>query len=160
MKQRYFASRGATGARQRGVAMVEFVIATPLLFFVMYCICEFGNAFMQYSVLTDAARDADRYLASNALLGSTGVVNVSPTMAATARNLVVYGNSGGRGRPLLTGLAPWQVGIAVDPFNNVSVNVTYPYQSLFGGRIPLFMRRGSIDTGDILIRVYTSMVAL
>jgi Flp pilus assembly protein TadG len=145
--------------RQRGVAMVEFVVGSPLLFLLLYAICELGNAYVQFSVLADTARDADRYLASNALLGSTGVVNLSPALAAAAQNLVVYGNVNGAGTPLLPQLAPGQVTVAVDASNNVSVSVAYPYQSLFGGTLPLFVNDNSLNT-NFTLNVYTSMVAL
>ncbi len=150
--------RAATG--QRGVAMVEFVVGTPLLFLLLYGICELGNAFVQYSVLTDAARDAARYLASNALLGSTGVVNLSATVTVATRNLVVYGNTVGAGAPLLPGLTAGQVAIAADASNNVSVSVAYPYRSLFGGTLPLFVNGGSINTGDLTLYAYTSILGL
>jgi Flp pilus assembly protein TadG len=146
--------------RQSGVAMVEFVVGTPLLFLLFYAICELGTAFTQYSALADAARDADRYLASNALLGSSGVVDLTPNLTAAAQNLAVYGNAAGLGPPLLPGLAPGQVTIAVDASNNVSVGIAYHYESLFGGILPLFVNRGFIDTRNITLRVYTSMVAL
>jgi Flp pilus assembly protein TadG len=147
-------------ARQRGLAMVEFVVGGPLLFLLLYGICEFGRAFMQYSALADAARDADRYLASNALLGSSGVVNLSPALTIAVQNLAVYGNTAGNGAPLLPGLAIGQVTVAVDATNNVSVGIAYPYESMFGGRLPFFVNRGSLDTGNIRLTVYTSMVAL
>jgi Flp pilus assembly protein TadG len=148
------------GHRQRGVAMVEFVIGTPLLFLLLYAICELGNALVQYSMLTDTARDADRYLASNALLGSSGVVSLSPAVTNATQNLVVYGNVSGTGAPLLPGLTTGQVTIAVDASNNVSVSVAYPYQSLFGGVLPLFVNDGSINTGSLTLNAYNSMVAL
>jgi Flp pilus assembly protein TadG len=149
-----------TAHRERGLAMVEFVVGTPLLFLLLYAICEFGNLYVQFSTLADASRNADRYLASNALLGSTGVVDLSATLTQAAQNLVVYGNVGGTGTPVLPALAPGQVTIAVDASNNVSVSVQYPYQSLFGGAVPWFITPGSIDTGAITLNVYTSMVAL
>lgn len=145
---------------QRGLAMVEFVIGTPVLLLVFYGICEFGNAFVQYSVLTDATRDADRYLASNALLGSTGVVNLSPALVAATQNLVVFGNTGGGGTPLLQGLTTGQVTVAVDANNNVSVSVAYPYVSLFGGIVPLFVNGGHITTAGLRLRAYATMAAL
>jgi hypothetical protein len=111
-------------------------------------------------MLADAAWDADRYLASNALLGSSGVVNLSAPLTAAAQNLVVYGNVAGTGAPLLPQLTPGQVTVASDASNNVSVSVAYPYQSLFGGTIPLFFTGGSISTAGLTLNVYTSMVAL
>jgi Flp pilus assembly protein TadG len=129
--------------------MVEFAIGMPIVFFLWFATCELGNALVQYATLADAARDADRYLVSNALLGSTGVVNLSPTLTQAAQYLVVYGNTNGTGATLLPGLATGQVTIAVDASNNVSVAVAYPYQSLFGDTL----------TGATLT-VFTSMVAL
>jgi Flp pilus assembly protein TadG len=140
--------------------MVEFVVGTPLLLLLFYGICEFGNAFVQYSALADAARDADRYLAGNALLGSTGVVNLSPALVAATQNLVVFGNTAGGGAPLLPGLTTGQVTVAVDASNNVSVNVAYPYESLFGGVVPFFVKGGSIDTAALTFHAYTTMAAL
>src|ERR1700693_3433237 len=98
--------------RQRGVAMVEFVVGAPILLLLLYSVTEVGEIFVQASMLADAARDADRYLASRALLGSTGVVNLSGPVIAAAQNLAVYGNIIGAGRPLLPDLAPSQVAIA------------------------------------------------
>ncbi len=160
MSNSYEPKSQRTVQRQRGIAMVEFVVGTPVLFLLLCGVCELGNALVQFSMLTDAARDADRYLASNALLGSTGVVNVSPAVTAATQNLVVYGNAAGNGTPLLPGLTPGQVTIAVDASNNVSVAIAYPYQSLLGGTLPFFVNDGSINTSAITLNVYTSMVAL
>jgi TadE-like protein len=146
--------------RERGLAMVEFVVGMPVVLLLLYGTCEFGNAFVQYSELADAARNADRYLASNALLGSTGVVNLTPQLTLAAQNLVVYGNTAGLGQPMLPRLAPWQVFVTADSFNNVSVTVFYHYQSLFGGEVPYFVRRGGIDTNFLFLTVDTTMVAL
>jgi len=147
-------------ARQRGTAMAEFVIGAPLLMLLLYCVVELGRAFVQFSLLADAARDADRYLASNALQGSTGVVNISGSVSSGARNLAVYGNAAGSGTPLLPGLSVSQVTVASDASNDVSISVAYPYQSLFGGTIPKFFTSGSISTSAMTLNVYTSMRAL
>jgi Flp pilus assembly protein TadG len=140
--------------------MVEFVVGAPILLLLLYSVTEVGEIFVQASMLADAARDADRYLASRALLGSTGVVNLSGPVIAAAQNLAVYGNTIGAGRPLLPDLATSQVAIATDGANNVSVSIAYPYQSLFGGAIPLFFTTGSINTGGLTLTAYTSMLAL
>ncbi len=154
------AIRRAPVSRQRGVAMVEFVIGAPLLLLLLYVTAELGRVLVQYSMLADAARDADRYLASNALLGASGVVSLSGTITGAARNLAVYGNAAGAGAPILPGLSTGQVTIGSDASNDVSVSVAYPYQSLFGGTIPDFLDSGSISTGAVTLRVYTSMRAL
>ncbi|MGA8707763.1 MAG: TadE/TadG family type IV pilus assembly protein [Steroidobacteraceae bacterium] len=147
-------------ARQHGVAMVEFVIGAPILLFLFYCVVEFGEILLQMSVLADAARSADRYLARNALLGSTGVVNLSGALITATQNLAVYGNANGFGAPLLTNLTPADVAVSVNGANNVSVNIAYHYDSLFGGVIPLFYTAGSINTGDLSLNAYSSMLPL
>lgn len=140
--------------------MVEFVVGAPILLLLLYGVTEVGSMFVQSSRLADAARAADRYLASNALQGSTGVVNLSAQVINAAQNLAVYGNANGAGAPLLPDLATSQVTIASDASNNVSVSIAYPYESLFGGTIPLFFTTGSINTGGLTLTAYSSTLAL
>jgi Flp pilus assembly protein TadG len=140
--------------------MVEFAVGAPLLLLLLYAITELGWVLVQYSVLADAARNADRYLASNALLGSSGVVNLSNPLINATQNLAVFGNAAGTGAPLLPQLATSQVTIASDASNNVSVSIAYPYQSIVGGSIPLFVTNGALDTGNMTLSVYTTMLAL
>ncbi|MBS0417239.1 MAG: pilus assembly protein [Proteobacteria bacterium] len=145
---------------QRGTAMAEFVIGAPILLLLLYAVVELGRALVQFSLLTDATRDAGRFLASKALQGTTGVVNVSGADSGSARNLVVFGNPGGTGTPLLPGLNVGQVTISSDASNNVAISVNYPYQSLFGGSIPRFVGSGSISTGSMTLHAYTAVRAL
>ena len=146
--------------RQRGVAMVEFVVGAPIVLFLLYSVVEIGELLLQARILVDAARSADRYLSSNALLGSTGAVNLSGAVIAAAQNLAAYGNTAGRGAPLLPNLTPAEVAIASDAANNISVSIAYPYESLFGGAIPLFFTTGSINTGNLVLTSYASTLAL
>ena len=140
--------------------MVEFVISAPILFLVLYAAVEIGNIVLQESILADSARNADRYLARNALLGSTGVVNISGQLRAATRNLAVYGNTAGFGQPLVLGLTPAAVTIGVDATNRVSVNIAHRYISIVGGAIPLFYRPGAINTGGLIIRGYNATLPL
>jgi Flp pilus assembly protein TadG len=149
-----------TRVRQHGLAMVEFTIAAPLLLLLLYAIGEFGNILYQYALLADAARNADRYLGSNAINDGTGVPTITATTANATKNLAVYGNTGGSGSPLLPGLAVGQVTVATQPdaggATDVTVSIAYPYQSLFGGSIPNFVSAGSINTA-LTLNVFTSM---
>jgi len=80
--------------KQRGVALVELAIVLPLLLAICFAITEFGRAFYTYDTLAKSARDAARYLTTQAA-GSGWT---------TARNLVAYGNPAGTGSPLVPGL--------------------------------------------------------
>jgi Flp pilus assembly protein TadG len=140
--------------------MVEFALSTPVLFLLLLAVVEFGRAFYQYNQLVSAARDAARYLTTKAMLGTTGVVSIGATDGTAAKYLAVYGNAAGSGTPLLPNLSISHVTVASDASNNVSVSIAYPYQTLFGGRIPTFDSGGSISTGTLTLRAYTSMLAL
>ena len=155
--------RSLCACHQRGLAMVEFAVASPLLLLLLYAIGEFGNMLYQYALLADAARNADRYLASNARSDSSGTVTISGTVSGATKNLVVYGTTGASASPLLPGLATGQVTVAQQPDANcaadVTVSVAYPYQSLFGGSIPAFVSAGTVNTA-LTLNVFTSMCAL
>jgi Flp pilus assembly protein TadG len=140
--------------------MVEFVIGAPILLLILYCAVEIGEVVLQQSILADSARNADRYLARNALLGSTGVVNISAALRTATRNLAVYGNTFGFGAPVVPGLTRGAVAIAVDPSNHVSVTIAHLYISIVGGSIPLFYRNGAINTSNLVITGYNATLPL
>lgn len=151
---------------QRGLAIVEFTIATPVLFLLLYAISEFGSMLYQYALLADAARNADRYLGANAISTGNGIPVITSTVAGATCNLVVYGyissvDSSGRPRsPILPGLAVGQVTVATQRdasgATDVTVSVAYPYQSLFGGSMLKFVSAGTLNTA-LTLNVFTSM---
>jgi Flp pilus assembly protein TadG len=149
-------------SRQRGLAMVEFAISAPVLLLLLFATVEFANFMIEYSMLSDAVRDATRYVAGAALAGDSGVLQQGGpwnTLVSQGQNLAVYGNVGGTGTALLPALAASQITITGDPTsNNISTTATYPYQSLFGGAIPDFMG-GNIAT-NFTLTISTTMRAL
>jgi Flp pilus assembly protein TadG len=82
--------------RQAGVAMVELAIILPLLLAICFAVTEFGRAIYTYNTLAKSARDAARYLSTQAA-GNGASWGV-------ARNLVAYGNPIGDGPLLVPGL--------------------------------------------------------
>lgn len=121
--------------RQRGVAAVELALVLPLLLLLSFITTEFGRAVYHYGVLTKSVRQAVRHLSTTA--PGEGV--------ATARNLVIYGNTQGSGEPVLPGLGlaqvpdpVWQSVGEAPPLAVVTVRVTgYRFDSLitgFGGQ--------------------------
>lgn len=137
---------GRNKSRQAGVSAVEFTIALPLLLFLFLAIAEFGRAFLQYNTLTRAVRDSARYVATNAIGNSTGVVTIDAALITQARNLVVYGNVGGTGTVLLPGLAPANVTVTDLGSNNVAITANYAYQPMIGTSLPDLVRGGSVGT--------------
>lgn len=123
-------------ATQRGVAVVEFTIALPLLLLLFMAVAEFGRAFLQYSTLTHSVRDSARFVASKALRGQAGTVYLDTPLVTSARNLAVYGNAAGTGEPLLPGLTGANVTVRDLGGGNISVVVAYPYQPMIGTALP------------------------
>jgi len=134
MRQHALASRN----RQTGVAIVEFAIGLPLLLLLMLATAEFGRIMVQYETLTKAVRDAGRYLASGAAVGTTDVVSITPQKRLGATNLVVYGNVNGTGTALLPGLSPAAVTVSAPGNGYISVAATYTYTPIIGPTLPSF----------------------
>lgn len=145
--------------RERGAATIEAAIALPLLLFLMLAAVEISRAFVQYTVLADASRNAARHVAEVAMRG-TQRVSISSTLTTEARNLVVYGNEAGTGTAMLPGLLPSQISVSDAGNNNVLVSAVYPYQPLFGVRLPTFGATQSSITTTFNMSIAVTMRAL
>lgn len=117
----------SAGNRQKGLALVEFVIVMPLVALLLFATAEIGRAMYEYNTLTKSVRDGARYLAERAV-GTSGVLVLSPVDELVAKNLVVYGNPGGEGDPLLEGLGIEDVSAAVEGERYVRVDAAYAFQ--------------------------------
>jgi hypothetical protein len=84
-----------TARGEEGTQLVELAIILPILLVMFGAVAEFGRFFYTYETLSKATRSGARYLSSEAN---------GTTAEAAARNLVVYGNTAGTGRPLIGGL--------------------------------------------------------
>jgi Flp pilus assembly protein TadG len=124
--------------RQAGAAIVETIVVSPLLLFLILLTAEVTNAYVDHNTLTKSARSAARFVASNALVGTTGTVSLTAGVVNQARNLAVFGNAAGTGTPILPGLAVGNVQVLDIGGNNVQVTVTYAYTGLLGGSLPSF----------------------
>jgi Flp pilus assembly protein TadG len=124
--------------RQRGTAVVETIVATPVLLFLVLIGAEITNAFVDHNTLTKYARHAVRHVAENALQGTTTVVSLDANLVTEARNLIVFGNTAGTGSPILPGLAVGNVQVVDLGGNNVQVTITYPYTGILGNTLPTF----------------------
>jgi Flp pilus assembly protein TadG len=118
--------------RQRGAALVELALITPLLLLLTFLTTEFGRAMYEYNLVVKSTRDAVRYLS----------VQTPGTHIAEARNLMVFGNTAGTGAPLARGLSlsnvpagtccTWQAAGANPLITTVTVRVSsYTFHSLF-----------------------------
>lgn len=122
---------------QRGVATIEFVICTPVLFLLMLATAEFGRAMFQYNTLQKSVRDGARYVVGAARSSQRIVILTNPMITQT-RNLVVTGNVGGTGTPLLPGLTANNVNVTDAGNGFISVSATYTYRPMIGATLPTF----------------------
>ena len=134
--------------KQRGIAIVEFIIAAPIVLFIALAVAEFSHAFYQYNTLTQSLRDGARQLANTASKGSGGVVVPSEADISEASNLIAYGTKV-PGTPLLPGLSPgnvsWNTVTGTRTGQTfVTLRVDYPYQPLLTGGVPEGFRDGTV----------------
>ena len=129
--------------KQRGAAAVEMGIVLIPLVLLAFGVTELGRAIYQYNTLVKATRDASRFLSAQ----GAG----DPNDAVTARCLVVHGNQGCTGTPLVPYLTTGMVDV-LDSSNSgshlnqatgsgvinlVTVRVTgYPFTSLVPFAVP------------------------
>jgi hypothetical protein len=114
--------------REHGTQLVELALALPMMLMLLGGIAEFGRLFYTYSTLTNGVRAGARH-------AMRWERNAGWTFPETS-NMVVYGDFGNTGNPILPGLTTANVDvIANGPPNNVqSVTVkikNYQYQPLF-----------------------------
>jgi len=127
-----------TGARQRGVAMLELVIVLPVILLIMFAVTELGSLLLRYNTLTKSVQDGVRHAAAFGLLGTAGSVYIDPALDAEIRNLVVYGDAQGGTTPLLNGLTTGQIEIVVLQPDQIRIVATYPYTPGLGTNLPTF----------------------
>ncbi len=127
-----------TQHRQRGAILAETAVVMPLLIFLVLLIAEITNAFVDHNTLTKAVRNGARHVASNAILGTTGVVQLQPQLIAEAQSLVVYGNVSGGGTAVIPGLAIGDVQVQDLGDDNIAVSASHNYSGILGPILPSF----------------------
>ncbi len=127
-----------THHRQRGAILAETAVVLPLLIFIIILTAEITNAFVDHNTLTKAVRNGARYVASNAVLGTTGVVQLQPQLITEAQNLVVYGNISGGATAIISGLAIGDVQVLDVGNDNIAVIATHNYSGILGPLLPAF----------------------
>jgi TadE-like protein len=93
---------------ERGSTLVEFAIGVTVFVTAMFAVLEFGRALWVHNALSDAARRGARY----AVLHSAGDVS-------QVKNVVVFGDEAGGGKPMLNDLSTTNV---IVTYNNFGLN--------------------------------------
>ncbi len=146
---------------QAGTAAVEAVVVLPFLLFMMLAIAELGQAVLFYNELTKSTRDAARHLAEYAIVGSTDVIVIDPTLEKETVNIAVYGNTAGTGYPIVKGLDITDVNVNAIDDVHVQVDVEFQYIPLLGlDNLPTFGLRAEPITVAVPLRASAVMRAL
>ncbi|QLC72166.1 pilus assembly protein [Pseudomonas sp. LPB0260] len=125
---------------QRGVAMVEFAIALPLLLLLLLAIGEFGRLLYHYNNLQQASRDAGRYVAGQAWNATLGQIELSGDLQTRTKNVAVYGvpaNPSGYAS-VVPDLSTGDVQVSSVGAEHVRVSITYTFRPVIGNALPTF----------------------
>lgn len=142
-----------TSARQRGLAMVEFVIVAPLLLMVMIGLADAGIMLYQYNSLSKAAISGARYVAGRSFAGI-----IDPATFDTAKQLIVNAHPS-HTAPVVPSLSLSAVSIVCsdggeaigtrtrcnvneDGVATITVSVSYTYSPVFSEAWSFFFRQG------------------
>lgn len=117
----------ASSSKQQGVAAIEFAILLIPMVIMAFGVTELGRALYQYNTLAKAARDAARYLSTQAPSPAN-----DPTKTKAAC-LAVYGTSDCSGTPLAPGLTTNMVSFC----DAVTCPATHQSQQTGSGTIDL-----------------------
>jgi Flp pilus assembly protein TadG len=124
--------------RQRGIVAVEMAITLPFLLLLMLSIAELGRVLFQSNMLTKATRDAARYLAAEAIVGGTDVIQIDAALESETKNLLMYGSTTAANTPILPHLSAGDITVSSPDTVHVSVVVNYTYRSMLGAALPSF----------------------
>lgn len=92
--------------RQKGLAVLEFVLIAPVFLTLIFGIIEFSVLLYTWNTLTEATRRGAR------------VAAVCPASALSViRNIVVYNSASGGSTPIVKGLTPQMVQVGYDPLS-------------------------------------------
>lgn len=105
---------------ERGAALLEFAIGATLFLSATFAVIEVGRMLWVHNSLVDATRRAARYAVNQGM--GTGA-------QTAARNMAVYGNTGGTGQPLVPDLTTTQVKISYQNFELGGGTVTAEIES-------------------------------
>ncbi len=104
------------GTRKAGSVLIEFSLLAPLMVILFLGSWQFGYAFFLYDKAEQAVRAGARYASQRTYDSATSTP--SAAHVNEVRNYVLFGNPQGTGTPVVQGLTPGNVNVAVSFFDN------------------------------------------
>lgn len=130
----------ALGRDDGGQALVEFALIMPFLLLFLVGIVEFGRAWNQHQVITDAAREGAR----KAVVFDASVT-VDTVESTIKRALAAAGIN--PANATITGQGSW----LLDSNQNATVSISLPYRFIFFGALKQW------TTGESTVQLRTSV---
>ena len=116
--------------KQKGLAVIEFIIALPVLLMLSVLIIDVCRAFIQYTEVNKALQNGARY----ALVDTYGTLDFSAIAdEASIKNVVVYGKPAGGGTPLIEHIEVGDITVTqpTAATKQVTLSATYDYVPIF-----------------------------
>ena len=132
----------------RGVQLVELALTMPVLILLFAAVAEFGRYYQSYTTLAKGTRVAARYLATAPYAGCEDLA---------AKNLLVYGNLGGTGSPIVNGLA---VSNVVITRRNTAGGVTTGFPTTVTIEVSNFNHTPIFDLGKLIKKTLSFNIAI
>ena len=139
--------------KQKGIAALEMTLVLPVLLLLLFPVVEFSRLLYQYNALSKVVRNASRYLISNAGVGSTGIITITPQTTANAIALFTYGDLNSN-TAILPNLDATSFSVSVSG-KFVTVTASYPWQPIIATTLPSFVSSQSFDLSFPLVTRYT-----
>ena len=132
-----------------GAELIEFALALPLMLVLVTGVFDFGMAFQQYEVVTNAAREGAR-------LGSLGAGYSSDSIRARVNAYCVAARLPG-GCPVdQVEVAGESLDVGGQSVSVIRVTVSYPHEFAIVGPV-LRLINGSLGTGTVTLRATSTM---
>lgn len=144
--------KNTKGKSEQGFAAIEFTMILPFLLLLIFATAEFGRLLYQYNALNKTVRNASRYLAGNAKLG-TGIYEIKQGIETKVITYIKYGSPSSV-TPLLPNLEASTIDLSLSG-EFVTINVSYPWQPLFSDMFTSFGLGNDIDISFPLVSTYT-----
>ncbi|WP_017220000.1 TadE family protein [Moritella dasanensis] len=152
MLRNSFQHKRTKNKNQQGFAAIELTMILPFMLLLIFATAEFGRLLYQYNALNKTVRNASRYLAENSILG-TGVYEITPEIESKVKTYIKYGGPGSS-TPFLPNLTSSAIDLSVSG-QFVTINVSYPWQPLFGDMFTSFGMSNDINVSFPLVSTYT-----
>ncbi|AUW04137.1 TadE/TadG family type IV pilus assembly protein [Vibrio campbellii] len=116
--------------KQKALAVIEFIIALPVLLMLSVLIIDVCRAFIQYTEVNKALQNGARY----ALVDTYGTLDFSAIADETSiKNVVVYGKPAGGGTPVIDHIEVSDITVTqpTAATKQVTLSATYDYVPIF-----------------------------